>query len=122
MKMMEVKSHPEWWISLPEHEIKTFYSRGRFAGWRDEVYEIVPRNDGTAVVEYPQPEWGSASKATLHATVRIKTGFVNGRPIGPVDRVLMNAQKVYGKTYTIQEYLRKYGFKWDANEKAWIKR
>lgn len=47
-------------------------------------------------------------------------GFVDGEPVN-VDLNSNCIDRVYGDTYCIKETLKKYGFKWDRAEGAWVR-
>jgi hypothetical protein len=102
---------PDWYFKLPEKEIKSFYSRGRFTGFRDSALDVTPRQDGSVDIDYADPIWDKkSSKNTLYCTFKVRLGFHNEIPINEKTVQTIKEAKVIryrGKEVSIN-YLRKF--------------
>lgn len=102
---------------------------GKFAtGFKYTVLEMTQKDD-TAYINYATPEYENYRPGKMNTcTMEIETGFITAgyckhklEPVGDVEKVLSEVNKVIGKTFALKEFLKEHGFRWDKNEAYWVK-
>lgn len=109
--------------------IETYYRRsGRFGShYGDSVLEAKQTSDGNIVFSYADANFSNdRQKAnTQDVTFEIKHGAVTHFNNGRTQFYGINWDKVKsvsGQTYDIKSYIKDKGFKWDRENKRWVRK
>ena len=92
-----------------------------YTGYKDEILEAKSDSSGNVIFEYATPktrEKTAKTNKTQYVTFELKHGAVNGEIFGVN---LDKAISVSGQTYNLKDELKKKGFKWNKDRKAWTK-
>ena len=102
-----------------EHYKTTYASEKSFS--HTVLQATYSRRRHELYVEYAKVYYGEQIRPGVTAVSMVVTnGFVDGEPVN-IDLNSNCIDVVTGDTYCIKETLKKYGFKWDKSESAWVR-
>lgn len=100
--------------------VDIMYRNGNYYG---EVFSAKQTSDGVLEISYnSDTEWEKESRTTSNVKHTLKAGLYNtSNKDGSHNINWDKVKEVSGKTYHLGSFLRKKGFTWDKNKKAWKK-
>lgn len=109
----------------PERTIETVYreSRGFSSSYyKDTVLEAIDGGNGELSFVYATPESRektAKTNRTQYVTFKLRAGAENGEVFGVN---WDNVKSVSGQTYDLRSEIKERGFKWDSQNKKWVKK
>lgn len=94
------------------------------ATWSKAIYEAKPvaGENGVLEIGYAKKEYEQISRNKLKSTSKINAGIVSDKYGYQDHNINWNKVKeVRGKTYDIKDFIKKKGFSWNKDKKAWTK-
>lgn len=92
--------------------------------WEKNIYEAKLISDEKGIIEigYANMDYEQISRNKLKGTVNLKAGIVEDKRGYKEHNINWdNIKEIRGKTYNIQDLIKKKGFKWDGTKKAWVR-
>lgn len=109
----------------PERIIETVYREARgFSSsyYKDTVLEAIDEGNGELSFVYATPESRektAKTNRTQYVTFKLRAGAENGEVFGVN---WDNVKSVSGQTYDLRSEIKERGFKWDSQNKRWVRR
>lgn len=109
----------------PERTIETVYREARgFSSsyYKDTVLEAIDEGNGELSFVYATPESRektAKTNRTQYVTFKLRAGAENGEVFGVN---WDNVKSVSGQTYDLRSEIKERGFKWDSQNKKWVKK
>lgn len=92
--------------------------------WEKNVYEASPvaSENGVLNIQYAKMNYEQVSRNKVKGTTNLKAGIVETKRGYEEHNINWNkVTEIRGKTYEIKDLIKKKGFKWNNDKKAWTK-